>query len=674
MVFDRDLTFLPYLTAGAFWNGVPVGTDSGQRAVTSWQWSPAVWRPVEGTLDHIDQLTAAGWERVGRWPPEDNDVTVVQLWGQLADIRLMQMPGQSDQEVWARSADIARVRSQPVTLAFAVPEELRAAASVPTPNTEMLHIAQVLPPPQFGELGIVSVRHGGQLTGGAYELSDLGEDGLELWRRMGAALKTLAAPAEWWQQTPRLEACMRGEYAQLREALRSKLLATKGQERELWRTRLAQLDLDRQHAQALHVARERARKDPTAWLERWQEVRDMAAELATLYWQADQHARSVPAVVAVDTASEDDTVVQPEPIAVDAEGATILAQLLETSSATGMDTTSYQEDRAVREASLARPEDWKAESDVMRFKASNNLAVYFLDRDHPLSLAEAQAQLLRVTPRTVLTIRIALGLWNLRRHTPKYTRNNLVGITYNEILEWRGVPKHSRPAYPGSSQRVSDGWRTEDREDVRRDFAIAARYYLRGKHTIGHNGRYRELNVDAPYLHTEFVSWNTLWSREDPLGVFIAPGGWIGDYEDVANHYLAEIDRRVFELNPHHEQHELKIALYLTELWREQANSGQYAEPIVMADLLQRSVITVDRKHMERFAPRIEQALENLRQRGIIGSYECLTPVSRDKARWTKDWLAARWRILPPDDLMHSYIEKGITKHARQLPPGRKKR
>ena len=296
--------------------------------------------------------------------------------------------------------------------------------------------------------------------------------------------------------------------------------------------------------------------------------------------------------------------------------------------------------------------------------------MYFYNREQPLSLEEAQARLQSIRPSTILTLRIAQGLWNLRRHDAKLAPNGAAAISFNDILQWRGVAKHSRPAAPGSERRVTDGWRTDDREDVRQDFELASRYWLRGQHTVFFRGKAQTVNVDGPYMHVSFISVPTLWG-EEPAGVWFTPGDWINSYEEKNNYYLAEIDRRIFELNPQNEQHEQRLALYLTELWRTQARSGRYDTPLTMAELLLKSVIDPDRIHIDRFVTRIEHALERLRERGIIGAYECLTPADRSKGRWGQAWLASRWRILPPDALRQSYADKGLAPPVKRLGPGR---
>ena len=111
-----------------------------------------------------------------------------------------------------------------------------------------------------------------------------------------------------------------------------------------------------------------------------------------------------------------------------------------------------------------------------------------------------------------------------------------------------------------------------------------------------------------------------------------------------------------FSTNSQDEQHELRLALYLTERWREQARKQDYAEPISMQNLLEASVIPIDKKHAYRFIPRIEDALHQLFAKGILGTEaKCLSAIDRTQPRWTKAWLASRWVLLPPSEIKEHY-------------------
>ena len=122
------------------------------------------------------------------------------------------------------------------------------------------------------------------------------------------------------------------------------------------------------------------------------------------------------------------------------------------------------------------------------------------------------------------------------------------------------------------------------------------------------------------------------------------------------NYFLAEIDRNIFHFHPRTQQHELQLALYLTERWRQVAREGTFDEAISMADLLASSMIRVDKANLTaRFAPRIEQALQTLWQQGMIGApARCITPTTA-ASRWGKAWLASQWIILPPPEIRDFY-------------------
>lgn len=640
----------------------------------TWLWQP---RPIvyDGDVAIVQRLRTMGYEQIDS---ERHEARLTALYGQLASVVTLVWPGSTTRrDRWALRQDIERADAVPVALGFTVPDGAPLPELGPD-NYRVLPMAVTLPPPQLGERALI-------LHAGKWQLrtiSVLGDTGLEHWRQMGTALKELNAPAEWWMYSQELEqAADLAQYQAMREMLRSRLLATRGEEREAVREQLASLERIKKNAEKLRKARERAERDRDAWLAQWQEVQRMAQDLAALYWQAHITATSIPATLdspapVLEESDASDTSEPSAPVtALDPERAAevaILEQIIPQSSAAGMLVYSHAEDRAAREASLAPSNAWEDEDGVPRYKASNNLAVYFLDREHPLSLKEAQAQLVTIREGTVLTMRIAQGLWNLRRHDGQLSKNGSVGIRYDEILEWRGVKKHTHAAYPGSEQRVTDGYRPEDREELARDFSLASHYYIQGERTVYIKNKLQRITTKGHYINVSFVTRKDLWENDHPYGVFYRPGDWINDYTDSGNVYLADVDRRIFQLNPQNEQYALKIALYLVERWREQAHDASYDEPITMAELLRLSVIKVDRTNLTtRFAPRIEQEIENLRQRGIIGSYECLTPADSSKARWGKDWLASQWCILPPADLRQNYVNSGVTKTTPALPAPR---
>ena len=322
-----------------------------------------------------------------------------------------------------------------------------------------------------------------------------------------------------------------------------------------------------------------------------------------------------------------------------------------------MAVTSYRPDQAMREASLAQKDQWKPGLDGEFFYlASNALEVYLGTREHPLDLPQALKQIRRLSESTVLTGRILLGLWNIRRYNHRVSKNGSVAVLLEEILQWQGIQKHSRVAHPGTTKRYTDGYRTEQKQRVIQDLVLLASCNVRGTSTITVKGKSAAIEVDGPYMRYSVVSRKIGPGEKSIIGFLVSPGDWISTYEQHHHQYLAEVDSQIFKLNPQNDRYALRLALYLTERWREQAREGDFSAPITMSDLLAASMIAVDERHLTvRFIPRIEDALAQLESMGIVGKQLCLTTVDKTQARWGKDWLASHWEILPPLTLIREY-------------------
>ncbi len=330
------------------------------------------------------------------------------------------------------------------------------------------------------------------------------------------------------------------------------------------------------------------------------------------------------------------------------------------SSTTMLTTTSFQEDRAIREATLAHKAGWEEEPEFkrMRYIASNQLHVYVGDPDNPLGISEALQRIRALGESTILTARILLGLWNIRRCDNQLAKDGSAAIRVDEILEWRGVQKHTR-VYAGSEKRFTDGYQWKHKQQVHQDVKLLEQCYLRGRHAVIVKGRVRRFLIDGPYLRVTSVKETTQIEEGEPVGYFIAPGAWINTYEEHGNVFFAEIDRRVFQLNPQNDQIALRIALYLTEYWRQHARTGDYNRPLMMRDLLVASMVSIDEGHLTtRFAPRVEAALRKLVDQGVVGECRPLSEPDTSKAHWGKEWLEVHWCILPPYELMQHYMKK----------------
>lgn len=339
----------------------------------------------------------------------------------------------------------------------------------------------------------------------------------------------------------------------------------------------------------------------------------------------------------------------------------VLSRIIPDSSATNLSVSNYQEDEAVRHAMFNAPKakTWPTtDNGAPRYRHRRLNVTCATGDDAPMTRQQAIEYLLTMRESTVLTTRIVLGLWNQRRYQHDLCVNGDVGIRIDDILTWRGFKKSARGEH-------SNGWHMDAVNAVRDDLQKAASIHLEGQHPIYKRGKLKGWYVvNSQYIRASYVYRKNLWGDEELAGVFVSPGTWIQDYEHAGNYFLTSVEREIFRLNPQNEQHEVKIALFLAELWRKQANDREYTTPIAMESLLRESVIDIDRPNLtSRFAPRIERAFANLQKRGIIGPYECLTQVDKSRRGWGKDWLASQWRILPPtvvENVLEDMVRHGL--------------
>lgn len=319
-----------------------------------------------------------------------------------------------------------------------------------------------------------------------------------------------------------------------------------------------------------------------------------------------------------------------------------------------MAATNYQPDQAIREASLTRKELWRLKDGEMFYLTSNKLEVCL--RTPVDERSQACKQIHQINESTALTARILLGLWSVRRHNSTVSEDGSVTILLKEILQWQGIQKHSRIAHTGVTRRYTDGYRPEQKQRVIRDIALLASCTVRGTCNIVADGKTFSTRIDDPYLRYSVTSRKTDTGKEVVTGFLVALGNWITTYEQHKNAAFTQVDKRIFTLNPQNERYALRLALYLTERWREQATQGTFGTPITMSELLRASMIEVDERHLtSRFIPKIEKALLQLEQMEIIGKQQRLSTFDVTRTRWGREWLTANWEILPPLELMHVY-------------------
>lgn len=331
---------------------------------------------------------------------------------------------------------------------------------------------------------------------------------------------------------------------------------------------------------------------------------------------------------------------------------------------------SHAEDRAIREATLAHQTAWREEPKLglPYYLASNQMRVYFGDPRFPLEPEEAQAALARLRESTILTARYILGRWNIAREQGQLAQEGSVPIRIEEILEWRGLQKHSRAIAPGSAVRRIEDYEIKYHKQAYEDLLLLSQFWLHGTHHVQIKGQRFPvpITIDSYYLRI-----GRLQNPENDRSLYYAaPGVWINTYEASGGLWLAELDRRIFTLHPQRHQIALRIALFLSEHWQLCLMNGTAIAPLTMQELLAQSMVSLDQNHLtSRFIPHVEQAIQLLIQREIVREAKPDREVLRESVQWGKEWLATRWTITPPMDVVQRHLQQARDRMIGTPPP-----
>ena len=326
--------------------------------------------------------------------------------------------------------------------------------------------------------------------------------------------------------------------------------------------------------------------------------------------------------------------------------------------------------RAVRQASLAPKNSWKLASaqgnqaQRLYYVADNNIEISLGTLENPLGLEEARKQIKRAGELTVLVDRLLLWFW-LSRSRPRpgdgktfIGRNGSVPVSIEEMLDILGYKKHIKREYPGGEQKYSDGYRTEDKDRLTWNIALLSAFQVSSGNESG-------FGIRGAYMRYSLGFWDGVHA-----GYLISPGDWINAVDQLEFPMLMRIDEQILQFDRQAEQHEIRLALYLAEAFRDQLKQGTLGEPltmpvenhhartryITMEELLNESRIKIDRNNLtQRFAPRIEEALDNLIKRNILARAEPVSAIDRQKGYWGKAWCSMPMIIAAPQQLIEEY-------------------
>lgn len=671
-----DLTFYPQLAGGAAWSCIPAEAATPP-TIDTWFWAPGLHLEMPGTLDVLDALHAAGWRRIGEWGEDAAaaaNLPLLELWGQLGHTRLVRMPGHHGApQVWAAGADLEHVERVPVALAFtSVAPKLAAQAKIARAPTgqpgriKTLSIAEVLPPPQIGELGFVRAELDGQRGWRHIPLDTLGEAGAELQQRLAAAIRALAGQIDTWQPiTKALASCADPGYRQVKSAFHSRLLATRGKAREDVRVALAELETAQKLYRAMQVARRRY--DRETWLARWEEVRQMAQQLAAMYWEAqlaDLRAMEHFTPAAAPPASEPTTdrlpASSPQParrpraphipsgalVIKDPATVDIPSHIFAHGIIRGLlDGSEYRryEDRSIAE--YRKPLAGRNKGEIIITLEPGDGEGW----EHVVNSLNALGDEVVDTFCAVLALAIdAHGVENITEP---------LWVNTDDILRICQRKQSHRAYTPEQRAAVVDHLRT------------VARAHVRASWPGGRRGR--EFRIDSAIWDVlgqaigeyKTVTGEPVWERRQ-----MKVGEWSKLLPPLGRE-TAIVLRRVLAYHSQRDRYAKRLGRYLTLQFRVNAKHGGRVERL-MGVLLEQAGIKPDLKNPGRVRSMIEGALARLKADNVIGEYRLVvdsTPSRQSqweaaqeqieqRARgWWELYASQLWQIEPPDYVREQY-------------------
>lgn len=326
--------------------------------------------------------------------------------------------------------------------------------------------------------------------------------------------------------------------------------------------------------------------------------------------------------------------------------------------------------RAVRQASLAPKNSWKtghhkgSQTQRLYYVADNGIEISLGTLENPLDLEEAKKQIKRAGELTVLVDRLLFWFW-LSRSRPRpgdgktfISQNGSVPVSIEELLQILGYKKHMKKEYTGGEQKYSDGYRTEDKDRLTWNIALLSAFQVSSDSDTGFGTRGAYLRYSLGFLEGIHA------------GYLVSPGDWINTVDLPEITMLMRIDEQIFQFDRQAQQHEIRLCLYLAEAFRDQAKNGTLGQPlmvplegnpgkqryITMEELLNEAKIKIDYKNLtNRFVPRIEDALQTLKDQKILARAEPAKEINRQQGYWGKAWCNMPMIIQAPEQLVEEY-------------------
>ena len=239
---------------------------------------------------------------------------------------------------------------------------------------------------------------------------------------------------------------------------------------------------------------------------------------------------------------------------------------------------------------------------------------------------------------------------------------SMVVLTADDFLRHRGL----NPKKGGTGRR--GGYQNHLRQGIARHIDILVNTWLRVFErevtviTEGRRGPERKRTKWAGESRAIIVS-----SRVGPVNPSgdIEPRAWKIRPGDVFAKFLigpgrqtALVSQMALHYDPYRQYWEKRITRFLAYLWRIRGGRNDYLAPISVEALLQGAGLLVNKRNPKKTRSRLEKALDQLGQDGVIRSWRYVPQVNEKptgRKGWSKVWVSWKVQIEPPQEIVEHY-------------------
>jgi hypothetical protein len=256
------------------------------------------------------------------------------------------------------------------------------------------------------------------------------------------------------------------------------------------------------------------------------------------------------------------------------------------------------------------------------------------------------------------------ALWNKLRQMDQVTSDMLIYclaacveqpgwvlVVFADFLKARSIKPIQKPGEP---RTWGHGYRTEQIAEVAVAIDQLELLYIEMENVLLPNKR-GSLTRNSPALVTR-ERWEQRELNGEPVAcaVEVQLGTWAEAYREAGANQFGYLAKKAIEYNPRTRQPEKLIAKYLLFHQRNNAKNATFRRSILT--LLTIADIKRDTVRPQQTEKRLEQALDRLREDGVIGQWRHVLDSDARRARSrARDWEKAMLEIDPPAATREQY-------------------